>query len=251
MTKTDEKPAIPPEEYRQRWSRVQELMEHQQLDLLIAYADDRAVFGPAHARWLANFPVHFEPACVLVLKQGDPILLCGPESDQYALIAGQIRDVRVLREFTHPDEDYPCSKIQSLSEVVGEVISDPRSIRKAGLAGISLMGAYIRAAFERSFPQAKWLDIENALGEMRGRKQRPAGGFATLIESPRWELRQGLRQSRSGSPNGKWQPRSRRLCAGQEQKGRASIPSSLRGRIPGRSWRARPSDRSEETNWCC
>jgi Xaa-Pro aminopeptidase len=170
MAKTVEKPMIPPEEYRQRWSRVQGLMERQQLDILIAYADDRAVFGPAHARWLANFPVHFEPACILVPKEGDPILLCGPESDQYALLAGQIQDVRVLREFTHPDEDYPYSKIQGLVEVVAEVISDPRSIRRAGLAGKSLMGAGILAAFERALPQAEWVEVENALGELRAQK---------------------------------------------------------------------------------
>ncbi len=57
-----DKPTIPAEEYPKRWARVQELMEQNDLDLLIAYADDHAVFGPAHARWLADFPVHFEPS---------------------------------------------------------------------------------------------------------------------------------------------------------------------------------------------
>ena len=36
----------PREEFRQRWQRVQDMMAQQRLDLLIAYADDRAVFGP-------------------------------------------------------------------------------------------------------------------------------------------------------------------------------------------------------------
>ena len=81
-------PRIPPSEYPQRWHAVQALMARERLDLLIAYADDRAVFGPAHARWLANFPVHFEPVCIVLAPEGDPVLLCGPESDQYALLAG-------------------------------------------------------------------------------------------------------------------------------------------------------------------
>ncbi len=59
-------PTIPPAEYPLRWRKVQGLLEQLDLDFLIAYADDRATFGAAHARWLANFPVHFEPACVLV-----------------------------------------------------------------------------------------------------------------------------------------------------------------------------------------
>ena len=50
-------PVIPAEEYGQRWQKVQEMLEENHLDLLVAYADDRAVFGAAHARWLANFPV--------------------------------------------------------------------------------------------------------------------------------------------------------------------------------------------------
>jgi len=50
----DSRPNIPVEEYPLRWARVQQMMEQENLDLLVAYADDRAVFGAAHARWLAN-----------------------------------------------------------------------------------------------------------------------------------------------------------------------------------------------------
>ena len=56
---TTAKPVIPVKEYPQRWATVQTMMDREKLDLLVAYADDRAVFGAAHARWLANFPVHF------------------------------------------------------------------------------------------------------------------------------------------------------------------------------------------------
>ena len=52
-------PMIPEKEYRTRWNAVQDLMEREDLDLIVAYADDHTTFGPAHARWLANFPVHF------------------------------------------------------------------------------------------------------------------------------------------------------------------------------------------------
>jgi len=48
-------------------------------------------------------------------------MLVGPESDQYALLSGRITDVRVLREFTHPDEDYPYAQIHSLAEIVSDL----------------------------------------------------------------------------------------------------------------------------------
>jgi hypothetical protein len=65
-------PIIPASEYPDRWQKIQTMMAEQNLDFVVAYADDRATFGPAHARWLANFPVHFEPACILVPRQGIP-----------------------------------------------------------------------------------------------------------------------------------------------------------------------------------
>jgi Xaa-Pro aminopeptidase len=167
---TGVKPTIPAGEYRQRWDRVQAMMARQELDLLVAYADDRAVFGPAHARWLANFPVHFEPVCILMPQEGQPVMLTGPESDQYALLAGQIPDVRVLREFTHPDEDYPYSTIQGLAEIVAEIVAEAPSVRRVGLAGRGLMGGDVLAAFKAALPQATWLDVENAMCGLRAQK---------------------------------------------------------------------------------
>jgi Xaa-Pro aminopeptidase len=145
------------------------MMAEHDLDLVVAYADDRATFGPAHARWLADFPVHFEPVCILIPKHGEPALLCGPESDQYALLAGQISDVRVLEAFTHPDEDYPYSDIQGLSEIVPDVIGDVGLVKRVGIAGRGLMGCAILFAFHEAL-DAEWVDIENAMCDLRAVK---------------------------------------------------------------------------------
>ncbi len=163
-------PQIPSDEYPQRWRRVQEMMEAEQLDLLIAYADDRAVFGPAHARWLANFPVHFEPVCVVLASSGQPLLLCGPESDQYALLAGRIRDVYILREFTHPDEDYPFSQIRSLAEVGAMLVGGPGSLLRVGIAGRGLIGYDFYTSLQQALPGVEWLDVETAMCSLRARK---------------------------------------------------------------------------------
>ena len=170
MLLKNHKPSIPAAEYPERWKKVQLMMEEQELDILIAYADDRATFGPAHARWLANFPVHFEPVCVLMFGQGKPIMLTGPESDQYALLAGQISDVRVLREFTHPNEDYPFSKIQSLAEIIAEMGMDSRSLKRAGLAGMGLMNSSLLQSLQSALPGLEWLDIENDICNLRSEK---------------------------------------------------------------------------------
>ena len=162
--------SVPASEYPERWKKVQGMMDEKGLDFLVAYADDRATFGPAHARWLANFPVHFEPVCLLIFKQGNPIMLTGPESDQYALLAGQVPDVRVLREFTHPNEDYPYSKIQSLREIISEMGQDTTSLRKAGLGGRGLINDDLLQALQSALPKLEWADVENDLCDLRSQK---------------------------------------------------------------------------------
>ena len=145
-------------------------MTEKELDFLVAYADDRATFGPAHARWLANFPVHFEPVCILMPRQGVPTRLVGPESDQYALLAGRIADVRVLQEFTHPDEDYPYARIESLFDIIIETGWEIPTIQRVGLGGRGLIGADLLAAFQATLPAVEWVDVENDLCHLRAQK---------------------------------------------------------------------------------
>ncbi len=170
MSHHEPRPRIPETEYPERWGRVQAMMAARDLDVLVAYADDRASFGPAHARWLADFPVHFEPACILMPRHGEPVMLVGPESDQYALLAGRITDVRVLRELTHPDEDYPFARIQSLAEIVADIGDAMSSARRVGLGGRGLIGADLMAAFRDALPAAEWVDVENELCDLRAQK---------------------------------------------------------------------------------
>jgi len=170
MVHDHSKPFIPSSEYPERWKKVQALMDQLGLDILVAYADDRATYGPAHARWLANFPVHFEPVCILVFRQGNPILLTGPESDQYALLAGQIPEVRVLREFSHPNEDYPFSKIQSLVEIIAEMGRDVRSLKRVGLGAQGLINSDLLQSLKSALPGLEWVDVENELCDLRSQK---------------------------------------------------------------------------------
>lgn len=163
-------PVIPQSEYSQRWNKVQAMMAAKGLDILLAYADDRATFGAAHARWLANFPVHFEPVCIFMPAKGQPVMLCGPESDQYALLVGQIPSVNVLREFTHPDEDHPYATIRGLTEVVASALADISAVRRVGLAGRGLIGAGFWEALQKALPNVEWIDVENEVCALRAQK---------------------------------------------------------------------------------
>ncbi|MBW4437452.1 MAG: Xaa-Pro peptidase family protein [Pleurocapsa minor GSE-CHR-MK-17-07R] len=163
-------PQIPHHAYPQRWAAVQRLMREAGLDLLIAYADDRQTYGPAHARWLADFPVMFEPVCILFRQTGAPIMVCGPESDEFARVRGRIADVRVLQEFTHPDEDYPFAVIQSLGDILRESYGEIADIQRVGVAGKSLMNADLFAALQATLPGADWRDVDQQVCMLRAVK---------------------------------------------------------------------------------
>jgi Xaa-Pro aminopeptidase len=145
-------------------------MHDEGIDLVVAYGNDRAVFGAAHVRWLADIPVHFEPFVVLVPRTGDPVLACGPESDQYALRVGRIPDVRVLRELTHPDEDYPFSRIDSLRDVVDGLVGSVGSVRRLGIAGKGLLDVDMATALRSALPDVEWVDVEHDLCHLRAIK---------------------------------------------------------------------------------
>jgi hypothetical protein len=92
-------------------------------------------------------------------------VVCGPESDQYALRVGRVRDVRVLRESTHPDEDHPFSHIETLPDIVAPLTGGTRSVRRLGLAGQGLLDADTAAAIETALPGAEWVDLGTRCGD--------------------------------------------------------------------------------------
>jgi Xaa-Pro aminopeptidase len=164
-------PRIPDTEFCFRWQRLQAAMAGEGLDMVIAYADDHAVAGPGHARYLADFAPHFEPVCVLVPAAGEPLLLSGPETETFARLTSRVKEVRVVREFTHPDEEYPFTTLVSLREVMAEVSQLAGiSPRRVGLAGLELMPTRIHQALGQALTSVELVDAENLLTSLRAVK---------------------------------------------------------------------------------
>ena len=162
-------PVIPPSEYPKRWVATQKLMEEKGYDLVLTYSDDRATAGAAHARYLAGFQPHFEPVSIAILPEGDPHMLTGPESEDYARLVSQLKQIHVLREFTHPDEDYPYTVIINLREILGG-LTDVSRIRRVGIGGVDAMGEKTLTALRRALPYAEWVDAEAELSLLRAVK---------------------------------------------------------------------------------
>jgi Xaa-Pro aminopeptidase len=164
-------PRIPDDEFRTRWDRLQAGMAETELDIILVYADDHAVAGPGHARYLADFAPHFESVVVLVPAAGDPLLLSGPETEIFAQLTARIQDVRVVREFTHPDEEYSFTTLVSLRDVFAEASDrSGTSPRRVGLAGLDLMPVKIHQALSQTLDGVELVDVESLVTGLRAIK---------------------------------------------------------------------------------
>ena len=131
------RPVIPTGEFGDRRTRLRQAMEAESVDLFIAYADDRATYGQQHARYLYNYQPHFEPALVFVPGEGNAFIATGPESDHFIQAHSCCTDVRLVDCFTHPDEEYPHSRIERLADILSGLVSGRN--RRIAVAGLDAM----------------------------------------------------------------------------------------------------------------
>lgn len=161
-------PRIPREEYPQRWEKVRQILKEQNLDLILAYSDDRFTYGNAYARYFGDLQTVFEDTLVMLLPDRDPVLLVGPETIGFAQGRSVFTDIRVIREFTHADEDYPYTVIEPMAQIVEEKIAT--SVHRIGLGAKGRMGAELFEAICAAFPEAEFVNVDKPLEEMRGIK---------------------------------------------------------------------------------
>lgn len=139
-------PTIPEAEFGTRRDLVRAAMAREGIDLFIAYSDDRAAFGPQHARYLFNYQPHFEPALSIIPKDDEALIATGPESDEFVLATSWCRTVRVVDAFAHADEEYPHTTISGLADLLTSLSSGGR----VAVAGLSAL------------PQRAWQVLRNA-----------------------------------------------------------------------------------------
>ncbi len=80
------KPNIHRSEFKKRRENLRILMDKNNIDIVVAYSDDRATFGQQYTRYFFNYQPHFEPACVIIPKEGESCIVTGPECEELVLI---------------------------------------------------------------------------------------------------------------------------------------------------------------------
>lgn len=133
-----EKYSIKTEEFQQRVKKTQAAMEAAGLDILLTYGNEAE---PQYVRYYSNYWPSFESAMVMIPREGEAILLIGPESETLARYWSQIpriERIKILRESSEPE--YPGEKLNNLYNLFSEYLNAD-SARKIGICGYPLMYA--------------------------------------------------------------------------------------------------------------
>jgi Xaa-Pro aminopeptidase len=110
------RPVISDREFQLRAERVQEEMQTQGIDVLLAFGNEAE---PQFQRYFSDYWPSFESAGVIMAVQGAPILLIGPESMTYARDRSRISEIRRLaafRESSNPE--YPGHTLDTFADVI-------------------------------------------------------------------------------------------------------------------------------------
>lgn len=166
-----ERPVIPTSEFADRLARVQAAMAEQELDLLLLYGDDRAVFGANATRWLLDYAAHFESCCVVVPARGMPHVATGAEAESFYRNTARLGQVHVVRDFCMPDEEYPYTHpipFAAYADAARQELGGP--VSRIGIVERIWAPEWLMDRWRESFPEAQIEAFDRQWYALKARK---------------------------------------------------------------------------------
>ncbi len=155
-------PMIPDSEFKQRWQALQQKMDEHDLDVVITHGHEA---DPANVRYLSDYWPLFETGGVAVGREGDPVLLIGPESLTFAQGRSRVPRIMQLLEYRESAEpDYPGMALDTFGDVLDAVAGD---VKRIGVAGMSILPVPIYQSIVEAAGDAEVVKADELLTEMR------------------------------------------------------------------------------------
>ena len=155
---------LPKEESAKRLAKVREIMRAKGLDIALVYYDE---FNIGNGWYLTGWCPQFESGAVLIPREGEPLLLGGPESEPFAQQDSAIPATRNFPVFMVPDEEYPNATIIDFPTLFAELNARLGSVKRAGLVGGGRMPAACYQQIMAGFKGVEMVDITDAFVELR------------------------------------------------------------------------------------
>ena len=157
-------PSIPTAEYFDRIARFQANIKAAGLDACLVHGNE-ADF--ANVRYLTEYWPTFEAAGVFVPAEGTPVLLIGPESENYAKGRSVIPNILKMIEYRESAEpQYPGIPVASYGDVVKAAMGD-RPLKKLGLVGYSIMTLPVYFGLQKQLPGVELIKADETLLPLR------------------------------------------------------------------------------------
>ncbi|OHB54855.1 MAG: hypothetical protein A2Y12_05440 [Planctomycetes bacterium GWF2_42_9] len=147
-----------------RLKKLREIMSAKNLDIVLVYYDE---FNIGNGWYLTGWCPQFESGAVLIPKQGEPLLLGGPESEPFAKMDSAIAETRNFPVFMVPDEEYPNATIVSFPKLFAELNTTLGRIQRVGLVGAGRMPADCHQQIVDGFDGVERIDITREYVELR------------------------------------------------------------------------------------
>ena len=127
---------IPESEFKNRILRIQEELQKNNFDAYLVHCNEA---DQANVRYLSDHWPIFESAGVIVPKEGEPILLIGPEAEPFAERRSKIKKIRKMLEYRESAEpDYPDIEVSTFSDIFDE-ISNGKGIKRLALGDYTIL----------------------------------------------------------------------------------------------------------------
>jgi Xaa-Pro aminopeptidase len=141
---------LPDSEFKDRIRRIQKQLVENDFDAYLVHCNEA---DQANVRYLSDHWPIFETAGVIVPREGEAVLLIGPEAEPFARDRSRIEKIRTMVEYRESAEpDYPEIPVSSFADIFDEA-SGGTGIRRLALGDYTIL------------PMPVWDGIKGALGK--------------------------------------------------------------------------------------
>lgn len=150
-------------ETKNRIKKVADLLNKSNTDIALIYYDELNI---ANGWYITGWCPQFEKGAVLITKNGDTMLLGGPESEPFAKQSSAIKETRNFSVFMVPDEEYPNATIIGFNELFEE-LNKKLTVKRIGLVGMNEMPYALYKQLEEGFKGIELVDITEEYLKLR------------------------------------------------------------------------------------
>jgi Xaa-Pro aminopeptidase len=155
---------IPDSEYQERLGRFQQNIRSAGLDAALVHGNEADC---ASVRYLSEYWPTFESAAVLVPAEGEPVLLIGPESEEYAKGRSKITHIEKMVEYRESaDPEYPGISVANYRDVITSALGG-RPLKKLGIVSYSITPLPVYMSLKEQLPDVELVKADETLISLR------------------------------------------------------------------------------------